>query len=302
MAGALALLLPSVAEAGELGKVRKTVRSSGSSSSRSPSSSRPRPSSSSSRGPTHTSSRPSSSPSRTSSSRHTHTHTHTTIVYARPLTPPPRRTVPTGHSTLQAPVPITVPRYNRFPYEKDRDGLIMRVPQADKDHVGRLWSTQANAEVGYLGNEVWKTGFGLDFDYWRIGIGSDLDWLVEGRLRDAMYLGSTNARFTLIMRPRVRLRIGGGAQYMVDGRTPGQGRREYASGPNATIEAEAFPFRPFTISGRLDYGTLYRAPSILAQATAGVVFRGVQIYGGYEFRRIGDVTLQGPMAGLRVWF
>jgi len=299
----MALLLPSVSEAGELGKVRKTVRKSGSSS-RSPSSSRPRPSSSPSRA-----TRPSPRPqptARPSSSRaprtHTRTYTRTTVVYARPLTPPPRRHVSTGHSTLPAPVPVTVPRYNRHPYERDRDGLVMRVPQADKDRVGRLWSTQANVELGYLGKEVWKSGFGLDFDYWRVGIASDLDWLVEGRLKDAMYLGSTNARFTLIMRPRVRLRLGGGAQYMVDGRTPGQGRREYASGPNATIEAEAFPFQPFTISGRLDYGTLYRAPSILAQATAGVVFRGVQIYGGYEFRRIGDVTLQGPMAGLRVWF
>ncbi|MEM6996105.1 MAG: hypothetical protein AAF721_36700 [Myxococcota bacterium] len=195
-----------------------------------------------------------------------------------------------------------MPRFNRHPYEKDSDGLILRVPQERKDDEGRLWSASANAETAYLGKTLWKAGFGLDVDYWRFSVGSDLDWVVEGRFKDALYLGSTNGRFTLIMRPRMRLRVGGGAQYMIDGRTPGQGNREYASGPNITTDVDLFPVQPFTVSGRLDYGTLYKAPSVLAQATVGVVFRGVQVYGGYEFRRVGNVSMQGPVGGLRVWF
>ncbi|MBL4685043.1 MAG: hypothetical protein JKY37_10670 [Nannocystaceae bacterium] len=196
----------------------------------------------------------------------------------------------------------TVGRYNRTPYHNGADGLVQRVPQKEKDERGRMWSTQLNIETGYLGKNVWKTGFGLDFDYWRLGIGSDLDWLVEGRFRDAMYLGSTNARITVIMRPRMRVRVGGGAQYMIDGRTPGQGHREYATGPNITADIEIFPVQPFTVSARVDYGTLYKAPSALAQVTVGAVFRGVQVYAGYEYRRVGDVAMQGPLAGIRVWF
>ncbi len=213
---------------------------------------------------------------------------------------PPKRV--TGHAVLATPQMPTVGRYNRNPYERDSDGLVVRVPQAEKESRGRLWSTQLNAETGYLGKGLWKAGFGGSIDYWRIGVGSDLDWIVEGRFKDAMYLGSTNLRATLIMRPRLRLRAGAGAQYMVDGRTPGQGRREYASGPNVTADVDVFPVRPFTVSARIDYGTLYKAPSFRGQLTAGVVFRGVQVYGGYELRKIGDVTMQGPVAGLRVWF
>jgi hypothetical protein len=34
----------------------------------------------------------------------------------------------------------------------------------------------------------------------------------------------------------------------------------------------------------------------------GLIHRHWELFGGYDFYRIGAVDLQGPMAGLRLWF
>lgn len=210
----------------------------------------------------------------------------------------------TSHAVLATPQLATVARYNRFPYQYRRKGLVERVAPDEKDPSYRRFSGRTGVQAGYLGQGISKLGFSLDLNYWRLGLDSDLDWLVEGKFVDAMYLGSTNGRIALIMRPRARLRVGGGAQYMIDGRTPGpgQGPREYAAGPNLSADLEIYPFRPLTLSGRVDAGTLYRAPSIRARATAGVVIEGFELYAGFEHRRIGAVVFQGPVGGVRYWF
>ena len=39
-----------------------------------------------------------------------------------------------------------------------------------------------------------------------------------------------------------------------------------------------------------------------ARATVGVLYRGLELFTGYDYLNIGGVDLQGPLAGLRLWF
>ena len=38
-----------------------------------------------------------------------------------------------------------------------------------------------------------------------------------------------------------------------------------------------------------------------ARVELGAILRGFELYGGYDYFAIGDVTFHGPLAGLRFW-
>ncbi|MEM6994003.1 MAG: hypothetical protein AAF721_26055 [Myxococcota bacterium] len=198
-----------------------------------------------------------------------------------------------------------VPLYPRFPYQHGKKGYVRRMDtqeqRADARDARRIGGT-VQGEGGYLYDSLYRTGFALDLNWWRFGFKSDLSFFLEGDAKDALYLGSTNAHVTLLMQPRLRFRAGGGAQYMIDGRAPGKGAREYASGGNFTTDVDVFPFWPVVVSGRFDYGKIYKASSLLVRGTLGLSLQGFELYGGYEYRQVGQVALHGPTAGLRVWF
>ena len=198
------------------------------------------------------------------------------------------------------------PTYPRFPYEGGSLGYVDRGEDfggaADADRVTRKFAGRAHVEGAYLYDSLYRTGFALDLNWRRLGVKTDLSLFLEGPLKDALYLGSTNAQFALFMRPRLRWRLGGGAQYMIDARLPGQESRDYATGANLTTDVDVFPFWPVVLSGRFDYGTIYKATSMLGRGTLGLSLQGFELFGGYEYRAIGDVALHGPTVGLRAWF
>ncbi len=201
-----------------------------------------------------------------------------------------------------SPLDGTVPRYTRYPYATSDDGYVERVPEAEQDERGRMFAGRVTLEGGYMGDRVWRSGFALRLSFWRFGLDNELHFYLEQPLRDALYLGSSNLTFDFLMREALQWRIGGGMNYMIDGRTPGEGHREYAAGTNFTTSFDAFPIRPVVFSGRFDYGTLYKAPVFTGRATLGVTFSGFEIVLGYEGKAIGNVKMHGPITGLRLWF
>lgn len=270
----LALMFPVTVRAGKLGAVRSEVRGSSNSSSSSSSSGSSSSSSGSSGGWF----------SGSSTSSHGYHHHGS------------------RSSDVSLHVPTTQARYGRYPYAKERRGYVVRVPGHDDNSPGRLFSGQLSGEGAYAGDGVWRSGVGLQLTFWRLGFDTNLSFYLEQPLRDALYLGSSNLTFALVLRPKLLWRLGGGANYMVDGRTPGQGHREYASGYNVTTSVDVFPFRPIVLSGRFDAGMIFAAPVVSLRGSVGVVLRGFELYGGYEFKTVGNVPLSGPMAGLRAWF
>ena len=208
------------------------------------------------------------------------------------------------HLTSPPPPPSrnTVPRYSRYPYVERQEGYVQHVPAHGPGAKGRIVAGQVAGEGAYAGDGVWRSGLALRLAYMRVGLDSNLSFYIDRGRTDALYLGSTNLILAPVMRPHVMWWVGGGANYMLDGRVPGQGRREYAAGYNFTSSVDVFPFSPIVLSGRFDVGTIHAARVMSARATVGIVLRGFELYGGYEAKKVGDVPLHGPMVGIRAWF
>jgi hypothetical protein len=52
----------------------------------------------------------------------------------------------------------------------------------------------------------------------------------------------------------------------------------------------------------LTYGNVNDAKVLTMRGTLGVIWNRYEIYGGWQSTSIGSVNLDGPTAGVRVWF
>ena len=73
-------------------------------------------------------------------------------------------------------------------------------------------------------------------------------------------------------------------------------------GFNFHYGADVFPCEPVVVSAAVDLGNVGDAFAVHGRATAGVTRKHWELFGGYDFLRVGSTDLQGPLAGLRVWF
>ncbi|MCH9687166.1 MAG: hypothetical protein K0V04_37365 [Deltaproteobacteria bacterium] len=193
-------------------------------------------------------------------------------------------------------------RVAAYPYQDGLAGYVVRNPDRSEQRPGKRWALRAEVEGAYLGDRVWRSAVGVEASVWRVTLRNDTGFYLEQPRRDALYLGSTNVMFALVMRRHAQWRLGGGVNYMVDGRVPGQGPREHALGVNGTTSLDLMPIRPLIVSARADVGTLHAAPTYALRWTAGAALRRFELYGGYELRGVGRVPLDGPVLGLRGWF
>lgn len=195
--------------------------------------------------------------------------------------------------------PPSAAHYRGYPYQDGGDGYVKGEPAeyVEKDEfAGRLRS-----EGGYVFGGVWRVGLGLNIRIRRFGIDSDLHFFVDQHLRDALYLGATNLTYSLVMKPKVVWRFGGGANYMFDGRRGPDIERRHDIGPNFTTALDLYLVKPLVLSGQFDIGRIGLARTIQAKGTVGLLLRRWELFGGYDFRQVGDVALHGPTAGLRLW-
>ncbi|HZZ78091.1 MAG TPA: hypothetical protein VFE62_06215 [Gemmataceae bacterium] len=118
--------------------------------------------------------------------------------------------------------------------------------------------------------------------------------LPNGR-SDETVIGDTNLTFRFAENEVASMYAGLGFRYLTD-------RQQTDFGFNFTYGGDWFPVRPLVLSGQFDAGWLGSAGVIHARTSVGVIWQGIEVYAGYDFLRIGDVNLQGPMAGVRFWF
>lgn len=131
------------------------------------------------------------------------------------------------------------------------------------------------------------------------GLGAETSWThlyerLPGGGHDQMLLGDLN--LTLGMHARyVQVRVGAGGRLATD-------RRQTHGGPNLTMGLDIYPFKPATLSTRVDVGTLGEAKVFHVRSTVGFLWKRLEFFTGYDSLRIGPVDLQGPVAGIRFWF
>jgi hypothetical protein len=131
----------------------------------------------------------------------------------------------------------------------------------------------------------------------RLGFQTDWNWLHERFAggTDNTLLGDWNLTFRFAQHPNFQFRAGIGARVLTDSTMTKYGY-------NLTYGADFFPAKPWIVSGCLDAGTLGSAGVVHARGSVGLIYRGCEIFTGYDFLRIGSERIQGPLAGLRFWF
>lgn len=60
--------------------------------------------------------------------------------------------------------------------------------------------------------------------------------------------------------------------------------------------------QPWIFSTSADLGNLGSAFVVHGRATLGYLWNRCEFLGGYDYLSIGGVSLQGPLAGIRLWF
>ena len=189
-----------------------------------------------------------------------------------------------------------------FPYRRGFAGYHVR--GEDGPGPGRRSAANASVEGAYLYDDVWRGAASLRVAFVPVEIVSRTSYLVEapeGDPVDAMYLGDAAIMFVPAREREYTVRIGGGIRYMIDGRTPGLGRRDYAMGFDFGAGFDLFPRRPLVVSGRVDAGHLWKAWVLQARATVGVIAGPIELYAGYDHLQIARARLGGPVLGVRGW-
>jgi hypothetical protein len=132
----------------------------------------------------------------------------------------------------------------------------------------------------------------------RLGLQTRWTWLHESLgcgCSDNALLGDANVTWRLLQHELFQAHAGLGFRMLTD-------PWDTHFGFNFTAGADVFPVKPLVLSGSMDVGTLGEATVWHFRGTAGVALRRCELYGGYDFLRIGSVNLQGPVVGMRFWF
>lgn len=132
-------------------------------------------------------------------------------------------------------------------------------------------------------------GWGLDFKY------DTYRESLAGGGYDELRIVDLNAMYRVVETNHSLIRVGMGVNFLGDAIGT-------EAGVNFTVKADFAPVRPFVLSTELDMGTVGHAETLHTAATLGVMTDRVELFGGYDYRRVGDAELQGPMLGLRLWF
>lgn len=183
-------------------------------------------------------------------------------------------------------------RFSDFPYQYELPGLMSR-------GLTKQWSGSVLFEYGSDFDRLSRRGFGGLIEHSsRIGIDFKWDSYVEDLGQgwsDELHFTNVNLLFRVAESERYLVRAGAGANILGDA---------YATdaGFNITATADLFPVKPLVISGEIDLGTIGDAETLHLLGKVGLVFERFEVFGGYDYRTIGSVPLQGAMLGLQVWF
>lgn len=197
----------------------------------------------------------------------------------------------------------------RYPYPDGHPGYLWlgRVagganPDSGEYHEPagqRAWSVRFSLEDGNDFRGLNRLGGALVVDTAsRFGLRADWHYYREKldcRCVDETTLGDVNLTYRFAQHEMALFYAGLGFRALADSSTS-------RFGFNFLYGADFFPVRPLVLSTSLDLGDLGSAFVVHARGTVGVVWHNWELFGGYDFLRVGTVNLQGPLLGVRLWF
>jgi hypothetical protein len=112
---------------------------------------------------------------------------------------------------------------------------------------------------------------------------------------DELWIGDCNVMFRFAQASFAQFRAGLGINWLND---PSQ----TDLGFNFAYGVDLFPVKPLILSTVLDAGTLGHAGLFRLRSTAGVAYKRLEFYTGYEYTDIGRTHWNGLIGGVRLWF
>jgi hypothetical protein len=199
-------------------------------------------------------------------------------------------------------------KFTRYPYRNHYPGFLWvpeqsddpaDAPQTSEPPGCTSWSARAILEDGYDLDRINRMGLRLTVDSeYRFGLTSNWNWYHETFWCGCTYdflVGDTNLTYRFAQNEKVAFYTGVGCRYFTDGKVGD-------AGVNVLYGCDIFPVRPVVVSLLVDGGNLGSSAVVHWRATIGATLKGVEMFGGYDFMRIGCIDLEGPLVGLRYWF
>jgi hypothetical protein len=192
---------------------------------------------------------------------------------------------------------FAVPGYFlRYPYWHDEPGLMF----TDRPYGARerTWQTELAVEYADSFEDLSRIGgrFRLSTTS-RIDLESTWDtlWEATPRGNDSVSIGDVDLLFRFAQSPRLQIRSGIGANWFDD-------HQGAVAGFNWRYAADYFPRSPWHIAAAIDLGELGKAGLVHFRTTAGLTFKRWELYTGYDYRKVGGVHFDGPVAGVQFRF
>jgi len=112
---------------------------------------------------------------------------------------------------------------------------------------------------------------------------------------DDLWTGDANIVYRFAQSPRIQMRSGLGVNWLADS-------EDTNIGFNFTYGGDFMPKDPFILSLESDLGAIRGEALFHGRATLGVNYEHTEIYGGYDYFRIGSQSIGSVVVGLRFWF
>jgi hypothetical protein len=163
----------------------------------------------------------------------------------------------------------------------------------------RLWTFRATLEEGndFHGMNRLSVACLLD-TFTRFGLAGRIDVFRErlpADFQDRLAMGDVNVLFRFAQSERVQFRFGIGTRLLDD-------QKHTDAGVNLVYGVEYFPLDPITYRVQCEGGNLGHAGVFRVTTAWGAVWKRLEAQLGYDYLQIGNVKLQGPFIGLRLWF
>lgn len=183
-----------------------------------------------------------------------------------------------------------------FPYQNDWPGWYAPVAT---DHLGKIPGGQVYAEYGWIEDDLQRYAVGGHVMLSAFTVRSEWHRYIEqvDGGNDTLTLGTITAELGITVQSYARIGIGAGATIYHD--DVGS-----ESGPCFVLAVQGFPLKPIVLDGVLTYGQVgdWNTEIMTLRGTIGVVWNRYEVYAGWQLTSIGAVDIDGPTAGLRVWF
>ncbi len=165
---------------------------------------------------------------------------------------------------------------------------------------GRVVSGDLSAEGGWIDDDLQRYTLAGRLNLSAFVLRTEWSRYLEERAdggHDSLTIGTIDAELGITFGTYGRLGLGLGATITDDSIST-------EAGPCVAVGLDVFPIKPLILSGALTYAKVgdYDTEILTWRATIGGIWKRYELYGGWQSTSVGSVDLDGPTAGLRMWF